>query len=378
MAAIDAGNDGAVPDVLHAVIAIPAVLAMRKADLVTALTDRDLTTVGNVQTLRARLLEAMYEAPPAGGGDDGKKQEEGDATDDEDEDEKKDVVEDGDHQWSLSSIESMTTAQVKTALKRRGLSTAGSADMLRARIVQHTQDDRLRHEVNKTKPHGNARAAALLMPSSVVAASMEWWSDKNGFFKHADQYRTAWTTDAPVEVSVASGRLQSTQRAQPGFPNFATIERLNLEMSSRGPVPRSWQQLVRSARYLTDAPYHLTDEALQHWTCLMSLHCQKEKEDGIEDPQLPADPTHPDIMGRVKEAFPHTSYSRGPSTRRGAGTAPAQQPPATKKQRPASASSTPTCLFCPRATRPHATDDCRSAAARHARKIANANFGKHK
>ena len=49
MAAINAGNDGAAAhDVLHAVIAIPAVLAMRKADLVTALTDRDLATVGNV------------------------------------------------------------------------------------------------------------------------------------------------------------------------------------------------------------------------------------------------------------------------------------------------------------------------------------------
>ena len=74
----------------YAVIAIPAVLAMRKADLVTALTDRDLATVGNVQTLRARLLEAMYDAPaPGGGANDGKKQDEGEDTDDdEDEDEK--------------------------------------------------------------------------------------------------------------------------------------------------------------------------------------------------------------------------------------------------------------------------------------------------
>lgn len=367
------------------IIATATVLTFRKPDLVSALEDRGLDATGNMLALRTRLFDAMHPVPPAGGaaneanqaavadGNDddaeGDGKDAGGKNDQQDEDEVKDDAADdpdNDYEWSLATIHAMDVHVLKTELARRRAATTGSIPALRARLIKLTADGRLRHRVNKIQPNGNARTATLLVPSSVSTASSRWWDEDNPFFKNAHQLRTAWDTAASFEVSLQGGTLQSTKKSRPGFPNMATIERLNLEMCSRGDCPESWRQLVRSARYLTDAPYRLTDEALQHWTCMMALHCRASHEAGNPNPELPEEPASPKIMERVKAAFAHTSYSREsnhsqPAPRKSSTSQSAPR----KTQRP-----TATCLFCPGAPRPHATDDCRSLSAQRARKFA--------
>lgn len=369
--AADAANDAA--DAPHPTIPTAVLLRMRKADLISALDDRGLDAMGNVHDLRARLIDATRPLAAAPDDHQGKK-EDPDLDHDGKHEDAADEEGDADCEWSLAAIGSMPVAQIKTELKRRNASTTGPLPALRKRLIRLTQDDRLRHRVSKIKPNGKyARTPVLLVPSSIANAAKDWWSAENPFFKNAHQLRTAWDTSDPVEVSLSGGTLRSTKTTRPGFPNFATIVRVDLELRARGHTPESWHQLVRSARYLTDAPYQLTDEALQHWSCLMALHCRASHEAGNDEPELPQFPASAAIMEQVKSAFPHTSYSRmtcsTTSTSRKPGSTPSARPAPRKKAR-ASATGQPSCLFCPTARTPHATDDCKSAVAQRARKAA--------
>ena len=219
----------------------------------------------------------------------------------------------------------MSKADCRAQLRARGLSPKGKLHTLRSRMLRCTRDDREARlaisAANAGMPPPPAQCSppppSLLLPVAVSRMSTRWYGEESPYFAKASAIRWARASNAAHDLTfdMSSKELGTRARAATGIPNIGAFRALALTLMSLG-MPRSFQDLYKSAEFLMSKATPLSNEGLAYWSVLMALHCRAMEEAGSAPDaiRLPADPCSPEIMSIVSAAVGPSYLARRSSS----------------------------------------------------------------